>query len=314
MESMQKKSGARENRKAGDGAKAKQESSGGGEKKRGGFFRRNQKSASREAADYDVQETQEQREAKGQHEANSQLEGRSQRDGKNQRESKSQRETQVPKNEAPLSFNAHALDMEPGFVAPERPSVDLTYIDFTRESVAEGERRHFVPKKRNIVPYELSETPRTQQDSRDGRSQDRRRQQSFSPVETNPPPETISEQKRPQSGESRETAMDTTTKGTDRSVKGEDRRERQQRPKQEKSKPQENVGARRSENQGDNSRTKPEKAAKRKDQTSMRSNRDHKENRDTANRSTANRDAVNQEATSQEAGKESLIRPYWMKK
>ncbi|MCL1849174.1 MAG: hypothetical protein FWF83_05850, partial [Clostridiales bacterium] len=75
----------------------------------------------------------------------------------------------------PMEFHAHALEMEPGFVAPERQSIDLTYNDFTRESYDAKDRRPFVPVKRNLVPYELSETPRSQQEPQENRGNERRR-------------------------------------------------------------------------------------------------------------------------------------------
>ena len=74
----------------------------------------------------------------------------------------------------PVGFHAHPLDMEPGFVIPERPSVDLNYNDFTRESYDDSEKRLFVPKKKSGIPFELSLTPRTQSEAREGRNNDAR--------------------------------------------------------------------------------------------------------------------------------------------
>ena len=85
------------------------------------------------------------------------------------------KESRDAQKEGPVSFNAHALDMDPGFVLPARPSVDLTYNDFTRESYDTNEGRVFVPKKKHAVPFELSDTPRTQQDPREGKPTDRRK-------------------------------------------------------------------------------------------------------------------------------------------
>lgn len=75
----------------------------------------------------------------------------------------------------PVTFNAHALDLDPGIVIPERPSIDLTYTDFTRESYEMGTGRPFVPKKKKIVPFELSETPKMQADYWEGRAPGRRK-------------------------------------------------------------------------------------------------------------------------------------------
>ncbi|MCL1804868.1 MAG: hypothetical protein FWG28_02530 [Clostridiales bacterium] len=79
----------------------------------------------------------------------------------------------APRPEGPPSFHAHALDLEPGVVFPERPSLDLTYVDFTRESYEAD--KPFVPRKKKIVPFELSETPRMQPDFWEGRTPGRRK-------------------------------------------------------------------------------------------------------------------------------------------
>ena len=79
-----------------------------------------------------------------------------------------------PAQEAPLSFHAHALDLEPGTLIPERASVDLTYHDFTRDSYEAGDKP-FVPKRKKPIPFELSETPHTQSEYWEGKSAGRRR-------------------------------------------------------------------------------------------------------------------------------------------
>jgi hypothetical protein len=83
-------------------------------------------------------------------------------------------ENQAPKVEEPVSFNAHALDLEPGVVILPRPSLDLSYIDFTRESYEAGEKP-FTPKKKKVVPFELSETPHMQTDYWEGKTPGRRK-------------------------------------------------------------------------------------------------------------------------------------------
>ena len=90
------------------------------------------------------------------------------------RDEKAETVSQAPKEEEPIVFHAHALDIEPGVVIPPRPSVDLTYNDFTRESYQAGEKP-FVPKKKKIVPFELSETPKTQSEYWEGRAPGRRK-------------------------------------------------------------------------------------------------------------------------------------------
>ena len=79
-----------------------------------------------------------------------------------------------PEQETPISFHAHALDLEPGTIIPERPSLDLTYIDFTRESYDAGDKP-FVPKKKKAIPFELSDTPHTQSEYWEGKSPGRRK-------------------------------------------------------------------------------------------------------------------------------------------
>lgn len=83
---------------------------------------------------------------------------------KNRESENAGKEGPPPEPDEPVSFNAHALDLEPGQIIPQRPSIDLTYNDFTRESYEAGERP-FVPRKKKIVPFELSETPRTQSEN-----------------------------------------------------------------------------------------------------------------------------------------------------
>ena len=90
------------------------------------------------------------------------------RDSRQQRRAKGGKSGPAPKQPVEpevISFNPHPLDLDEDVEIPVRPSVDLTYHDFTRESVNVGERRQFLPKKRNAVPYEQSETPRSQSES-----------------------------------------------------------------------------------------------------------------------------------------------------
>ncbi len=88
---------------------------------------------------------------------------------------KDSQKTGSQEEDKPLTFNAHALDLDPGIAIPERPSIDLTYTDFTRESYEMGTGRPFVPKKKKIVPFELSETPKMQADYWEGRAPGRRK-------------------------------------------------------------------------------------------------------------------------------------------
>ena len=72
-------------------------------------------------------------------------------------------------------FHAHALDLDPNIVIPERPSVDLNYTDFTRSSI-EGELKQPKFRKRKpLIPFELTETPRLNSDQWEGRPAGRRK-------------------------------------------------------------------------------------------------------------------------------------------
>jgi hypothetical protein len=79
------------------------------------------------------------------------------------------RSSKERKADEPITFNAHPLDLEPGTIIPPRPSINLSYNDFTRESMTIGESRSFVPKKRDPIPFELSEIPRKYSESRENK-------------------------------------------------------------------------------------------------------------------------------------------------
>jgi hypothetical protein len=87
------------------------------------------------------------------------------------------------RKEGPAAFNAHALDLDAQAVIPDRPSIDLNYTDFTRESYepAPGASRSH-PRKKKTVPFELSETPRTQSEFWEGRGTSRRRSGAEGPA------------------------------------------------------------------------------------------------------------------------------------
>lgn len=86
-----------------------------------------------------------------------------------------QKNRQEAAEQAPPVFHAHALDLDPNIVIPERPSVDLTYNDFTRSAI-EGElKQPKVRKRKPLIPFELTETPRLNADQWEGRPPGRRK-------------------------------------------------------------------------------------------------------------------------------------------
>ncbi|MCL2121831.1 MAG: hypothetical protein FWH28_06230 [Clostridiales bacterium] len=226
-----------------------------------------------------------------------------------------------PKEDKPITFNAHALDMEPGFVIQERPSVDLTYQDFTRESYDESDRRPFVPKKRNEVPYELSDTPRTQQvDSRDSRNNGRR--QASSPDSG----KQVVEAAESGDGAPAAVQLDSRTKLADQ---GKDKRT-PLRTRDDKGKPSREGGAQKSENTqaGNGSREKgrpqqdqamPQQPANRRNPRTQgaaqarKSQEKSSGNSNDAKSSAGQAQTDTQQGESADTAKESLLRPYWMK-
>jgi hypothetical protein len=197
--------------------------------------------------------------------------------------------SQTPDAEAPISFNAHPLDMEPDTIVPERPNIDLTYIDFTRESVEEGDR-HSTPKKKKNIPYELSETPHMDPEYWEGRTPGRRKLMSKADAavsvesveETSPPPAPRQSAPRKESAEKVGAKQDSHQKAQ----KG--------RPERKVSK--ESVRENRANNEaGVNVKHQDSRGAKGK-----------------GRQNASAQDTI--AALSDEPAKESLMKPYWLKK
>ncbi|MCL2166477.1 MAG: hypothetical protein FWH49_04220 [Clostridiales bacterium] len=224
------------------------------------------------------------------------------------------------KEDKPVTFNAHALDMEPGFVIPERPSVDLTYQDFTRESYDENDRRPFVPKKRNEVPFELSDTPRTQQtDMRESRNNGRR--------QASVPDSGKQADEAAESGDGASAAvqLDSRTKQADQ---GKEKRS-PLKMREDKGKTSREGGAQKSENTqaGNGSREKarpqdqelPQQPVNRRSpraQGAAQTRRGQDKgntNSDYAQSGAGQAQTDTQQGEGADAAKESLLRPYWMK-
>ena len=109
-----------------------------------------------------------------------------------------QRARQESQELAPPVFHAHALDLDPDLVIPERPSVDLTYTDFTRSAI-EGELKQPKMRKRKpLIPFELTETPRLNADQWEGRPPGRRK--LMAAAEEGTEEEKTGEAGRPQEG------------------------------------------------------------------------------------------------------------------
>jgi hypothetical protein len=286
----------------------------------------------------------------------------------NKRNEKEETDSKIPKAEEPVIFNAHALDMEPGVITVPRPSLDLTYIDFTRESYEAGEKP-FVPKKKKLVPFELSDTPHMQTEYWEGKTPGRRK--LLNQADNAAASETKEEPRR-----TRETRNQGTTgygaernapgtdneKGKDRD-KREDRLQKPEKPeKPEKGKltrkiivkkqdeqvtePSAKNNAEIQENARRQDHAKQGKNTKRRDQTVAQSSgkkpdnspvraRDHRETREETNAGTrgpgtkarehaeTNAKAPTDNSDKKSAAirddkpetvKESLMRPYWMKK
>ena len=208
-------------------------------------------------------------------------------------------EAEPPKEEGPITFTEHALDLEPGFAIPPRQSVDLDYQDFTRESFDERDRRPFVPKKRNAVPYEMSETPRSQSETRNTRQSDRRR--------------TGTQEEQAQSGKESGRTENKDTKGNKGREPKQAGQGRQARESNRNDRPRDTTP-------GAGQETKPRTAAGGEKTGLFAKNRGwkagggtNKKNTDTAN---GGKDSAGEKQgdNSPEQAKESLIRPYWMKK
>jgi len=213
-----------------------------------------------------------------------------------------------PEPEGPPSFNAHALDLEPGVIIPERPSLDLTYHDFTRESYEAGEKP-FVPKRRKAVPFELSETPRMQSEYWEGRTPGRRKilsqAESAVSAETNDAPPRQQESRQPE----------TRREGADRTNEKRESQQRAQKGRPERKAVRENPRED-SPGQGNAGRQdKPgiKKNPKRQEHNIIRKKgKESKEGKTEHERGGAPAEPVNDQTG--ESAKESLMKPYWMKK
>ena len=258
MEGLQEKAGESTRKPPGIGKKKKNaenkteepagEASG---KKSGGFFHRRKKTSEKESKD-----------------------------------SKESKEGHLPEDEAPASFNAHALDMEPGVVIPPRQSLDLTYNDFTRESYEEA-NKPFVPKKKKPVPFELSETPRMQPEYWEGKTPGRRKlMNKAESAGTAEPGEEVSRPQEPRRSNPRKESADKTGEKQESPQKA-------QKGRQERKPPKENTRE-----------SKPNAiSAKRQDQRGMKK---------TAKQNIPIQDSADEQ--SGDSAKESLMKPYWLKK
>ncbi len=234
---------------------------------------------------------------------------RDNREARETRETKEKPQGEKANSEKPAAFNAHALDMEEGFVMPVRPTVDLTYVDFTREAVTQSERRPFVPKRRNEVPFEMSETPKSQSENRDrdARQPERRpRKQAERDIATE------------QKAEVNAIIEKAPEPAKDKSIKKSKREEGKTDQVAQRHKIATGKETRAKASESGESR-KPQGRVLQAREATSREKPNHREAVRGAQREALERESATQENTKRDEGaekpvRESLMRPYWLKK
>jgi len=236
---------------------------------------------------------------------------------------KENKTAQNPHADEPITFNAHALDMEPGVLIPPRPSVDLTYNDFTRESYHEDGSRPFVPKKKKSVPFELSETPRMQSEYWESKTPSRRRLNNSAENASSAEPR--EESRKHQEQKHTDALPASAEKATGARVEQQPKQGKNKAPRKEQGRnPAEGKTNPNPENQthsrDQGSQVKKADGApadrkeKKNDLFPSVKKRQKKTGGSRLEKRERNEDNGGADPSSQEPTKESLMRPYWMKK